>query len=641
MRAWRVLLPVVLVVALACVRCSVPRIAAPVEDGTSRGGHALTVADAPRTIDELKRRIAAVLAEEGAPGAAIALVGRDGPIWVGGIGVRSLESEAPMEADTMFRVGSVSKSIVALAVMRLADQGKLDVDAPLRELLPGLVDNPWEAVAPVTLAQCLEHTAGLGDFRFNEVYTDDETIPVADALAINPRSRVVRWRPGTRHGYSNVGYTIAARAVEVASGVRFDTYVREEILAPMGITDAPFWRTADARERLAVGYQNGRAQQYFALAHRPAAALLISAEDLGKLVHFWIRRGEGYPPIVSEAGLARIERNGTLAYPQIDTEYGFANYVDVAHPTLGHGHDGGMPGFQASYRYFSDLGVGYAMLVNSNYTFRGYYRVRALLYAYLTRDLRAAVEGTRVAASPARRVDTPSAEFYALASSRYDVFGFIEQATIGWRIAEREDSEEGGLDARALAGETFRLEPTADGAYRFPEDSGSSVQFFTDDGTPVMILGFSYAEGVAYWFAQLRYWALSFAVLLLTIAPLWSAAHLAWRVLRGRHALPRSLVLPPAIAGLSFFAAPHLMFGAFEAGVIGRVHPLTVGLCVSTIVFALSSTMTLAAAVRWSLHPERPRARSLVLPLVFGVAFFALTVWGGVHGLIGFRTWSY
>lgn len=103
----------------------------------------------------------------------------------------------------------------------------------------------------------------------------------------------------------------------------------------------------------------------------------MSAEDLVKLVDFWIRRGEGYPPIISPAGLARIERSGTLPYPKVDNEYGFANYVDVSHPTLGHGHDGGSPGFHASYRYFSDLGVGYVMLLNGNYTFRGYKKIAA------------------------------------------------------------------------------------------------------------------------------------------------------------------------------------------------------------------------------------------------------------------------
>src|SRR3569832_318100 len=163
--------------------------------------------------------IAKGLDEEHVAGAAFALIGRDGLTYVGGVGVRDRASRAPMMPDTAFRVGSMSKSVIALGVMRLVEQGKLDLDRPLRELVPDLqIDNPWEAVAPVTLAQCLEHTAGFDDLRFNEIFTDDEALPVRDALALNPRSRRVRWQPGTRHAYSNVGYTVAARAIEVASG---------------------------------------------------------------------------------------------------------------------------------------------------------------------------------------------------------------------------------------------------------------------------------------------------------------------------------------------------------------------------------------------------------------------------------------
>src|SRR5688500_11643972 len=106
--------------------------------------------EAPATIDELRRRLGDLIERDGVPGIAIALVGRDGPIWAGGVGLADIASGRPMEADTAFRIGSLSKSVIALGVMRLVDQGKLDIDRPLREILPSAgIDNPWEAVAPV------------------------------------------------------------------------------------------------------------------------------------------------------------------------------------------------------------------------------------------------------------------------------------------------------------------------------------------------------------------------------------------------------------------------------------------------------------------------------------------------------------
>ena len=636
MHARRALVPVVLLIAFVYLHCAPrrldhlgDRLGDPVAEDMPRAS--VVPVAAPASLEELQRELAEVVKAERAPGAVIGLVGRDGPIWVGGIGVRDLSTRAPMQPDTIFRVGSLSKSLIALAVVRLHEQGKLDVDAPLRDLLPGTFENAWESVAPVTLAQCLEHTAGFDDIRFNEIFTDNEWLPVTTALSLNPRSRKVRWRPGTRHGYSNVGYTLAGRAIEVASGEPFDAYIRREILAPLGIHDASFGRSDAIRSRLATGYRDGTVQAFHPFAHRPAASLLVSAADLAKLVHFWIRRGDGYPSIISAAGLARIEHNGTLPYPQVDSEYGFANYVDVTHPTLAHGHDGGMPGFHASYRYFSDLGVGYVMLLNSNYSFRGYVKIRALLYAYLTRG--------REASPPTRTVrERPGADYFALANPGNEISGFLWRASEGWSVREAPF----GLDGRMLGGEELALHAMPDGGYRFEGDSGSSIRFTTNaDHTPIALVGFMYYEAAPYWLARLRYLAIDVTMLLLAFAPLWAAVLLLADQLSRRRLVPRSLVIPPAIAGLAFLSLPHLLEAAFDAGVIGAVHPLTVTVFVATIAIAATSLFTLAAALWWIRHPRRPHALALVIPTVFGASFACFSLWLWANDWIGLRTWAY
>lgn len=629
----RAIVPVVLLAAYLLVHCA-PRV--PDAGDEQPPPVAIAVTDAPRTIAELRARIEEVLARDDLPGAAIAVVGRDGPMWVGGVGLRDVATQAPMDADTTFRVGSLSKSVVALGVMKLVDQGKLDVDRPLREILPDAqIDNPWESVAPVTLAQCLEHTAGLDDVRFNEVFTEDEDISVRDTLAINPRSRRIRWRPGTRHAYSNVGYTLAARAIEVASGEPFDVYLRREILAPMGIADAAFHRTDVLAARLATGYMDhDTVARFFPFAHRPSGALLASASDLAKLLQFWIRRGEGYPPIVSRAGLARIEQSGTLPYPHLASDYGFANYGDVQHPVLGRGHDGGMPGFHAAFRYFPELGVGYAMLLNATYEFRGYYEIRALLFAYLT-------QGKSFAPPPVvtSQVERPGADYFAYASPRNEVFGFIDRAAIGWQVSESAH----GLLVEELGGRyRYNLVPTEDGAYRTPGECGSSVVFTTTaDGTPVMVRGFDYAEATARWLAVIRYLALGLTMLLLRFAPLIAVIVLGLAALQRSRILPPSLLVWPAIAGLSTFGFPLILQHAFLAGAIGTVNVLTVGFCAMTIVLAIASTATLIDAIRWSLRPDRPSLLARAYPIICGIVFFSFTVWLAAHGWIGLRTWAW
>lgn len=605
-------------------RPDLPR--ASVDEDIPRGPR--ITAEAPGSLEELKAQLAAVLEREHITGATFALVDQSGPIWIGGLGLRDREARLPMQPSTAFRVGSVSKSIVALGVMRLVDQGKLDLDRPLREILPDLeFSNPWEAESPVTLAQVMEHTTGFDDIRFNEIFGPEE-ISVAETLARNPRSRVSRWRPGTRHGYSNIGFTIAARAIEVVTGEPFDVYLRREVMTPIGMTDADFRRTPVLEERLATGYmENDAPIEFRSFAHRPSGSLLASAVDLAKLAQFWLRRGDGYD-VVSRAGLARIEQSKTLPYPHVDGEYGFANYGDVMHPVIARGHDGGMPGFHSSFRYIPELGVGYAVLLNSNYTFRGYFEIRALIFAYLThgRVFPPPPEG-----EPKAR---PTASFYRLANPRHDLFAFMDRTTVGWGVVD-----EGSIvHVAGLEGEHWDLVPTRDGNYRFTNEHGSSSQFITVDGTPLMLAGFLYAEATDEWCARLKFAALRLVMHLMTLAPLYAIAILVLG--RRRKLVPTATVVWPAIAALCCSSLSYLLIYAFFYGVIGEPHPLTVALCGSTILFAIAAVATLFTSLRALVEPGRSRL-ALLVPLACGISFTGYAVWWGANGMIGLRTWAY
>ena len=618
-----------LLLALTC--CTPKAEQPPFDEAIPETTEALAVTDAPRTIEELRARLAKVLAHEQVAGAAISLIDRNGPIYIGGLGVRDRATGAPVDAQTAFRVGSLSKSVIALGVMRLVDQGKLDVDRPLRELMPGFLDNPWEATAPVTLAHLLEHTSGLDDMQMNELFTDDERIGVEATLAINQRSRRVRYQPGTRHAYSNYGYTVAARAIEVASGEPFDVYIRREILAPMGIVDADFQRSGTLGTRVATGYMKpDQPVTYRSFAHRPAGGLLASASDLAKLAHYLLVRGEGYPPIVSAAGLERIERSGTLPYPHIDFEYGFANYADVMHPVIARGHDGGMPGFHSSFRYFPSLGVGYTLSVNSNYTFRGYFEIRALLFAYLTQGRKFPPPDV------ARSAERPAAPYFRLVEPQNGLFGFVDRALNGWRFEDHGDH----LVMTRLDGTRARLLPTADGGYRYQGHSGSSVRFTTNvDGKPMALFGFTYVEPGSETLARLGYGGLGLAMAMLELAPLWALVILLAGLLHRRRVLPTSVVLWPAVAGLCCKAIPLLLDHAFFSAVIGKLHPITVALCGLTILFAIASVATLVSAVRALRRPDRPDILWMIFPIAFGLAFSGLALWLGLNGFIGLRTW--
>ena len=584
---------------------------------------------APPTIDELRARIDEVLKRERVPGVGIALVGRDGPIWVGGVGIANKQTGEPVDENTVFRVASITKSVVALGAMKLVDEGKLDLNRPLREYIPDAgIDNAWEAEAPVTLAHVLEHTAGLDDIRPNETFGDDDRVTPSQALALNPRSRVIRWRPGTRLAYSNAGYTLAARAIEIATGEPFDVWLRREVLQPIGMRDADFHRTETLSRHLAIGYvEPDRASPFRPFPHRGAGALLASPAEMAKLVEVYLRR----PALVSAASYERIEHCGTLPYPRTDVDYGLGNYGDVSQPARARGHDGGLPGFLSAMRYFPDLGVGYVMLLNGMYSPRAYLEIRALLFAYLTR-------GRTFAAPAVGSAPVPEAAYYTFANPRSELFGFLYQVLFGWHVTTTGDRIH--VDPNLFAG--YDLVPMADGAYRRPGESGSSTTFSrARDGTPVMVSSLAYGEASSWLRVRGVINVLGFGLTFWRFAPVWLAIAVAFAAMRIRRLVALDLVVCPALAYMLFASLPRLVEAAATREVLGERNVWTVGFCAVSIAFASSAAAGVIAAVRWQVRDDRPPLRSRLYPTLAALCAAGIAIWLGANGVIGLTLWTW
>lgn len=593
-------------------------------------------AAAPRSLEELQARIAAVLEREGVPGVGLALVDAEGIRWAGGVGVADLETMRPVDADTVFRVGSITKSVVALGVSRLVEQGRLDLGRPLAALMPEVeFENPWPE-APITLAHALEHTTGFDDMRFREWWGPEDMRP-RDALALHPPSRVARWRPGSRVSYSNPGYTIAGHAIELATGEDYASWLEREVLAPLGMRSARFRRDALAG-RLATGYVGPeRAASFRPIAHAPAGALLASPRELAELVRFWLRRDGG--GIVSPAALDRIERTATLPYAATDASYGLGNYGDVMHPARARGHDGGLPGFLSCYRYFPELGVGYVMLLNATHSVRAYLEIRALLFAYLARGA-APPEPPRAAPDPA--AIAAATGYYGYENPRIELFAFLERAVLG--VSVRGAGE--GIELELLSGGVIPMVPTGDQGYRHPLESGTSVRLATDlEGGRIVSAGFAYFEAGSFASARARLGALQGALLLLQLAPLWGLGWALWagvRRVKGRSPAPgeAGLHLWPAAAALFFFGIAVLFTEVFERDAFASANPWSVGLCACTIAFAFASAAALAAAVR-AASARVGSWPARLLPSAAALACFGMALYLLRHGIIGLRIWAW
>jgi CubicO group peptidase (beta-lactamase class C family) len=589
----------------------------------------------PESLDELKARIARVLADDGVPGAGLALVTRDRVLWAGGVGLADRATGRPVSADTLFRVGSITKSFVALALVKLSEEGRIDLAARVSDLAPELrIENRWAADAPIKVAHLLEHTAGFDDMHFNELYApiSVENMPLAEILARNPRSRVARWRPGSRFSYANPGYTVAAYLIEKASGRRWFDYITDELLRPLGMTGAALRWTPEVDARLARGYDDGpEAIPYRGIYHHPAGNLMASPRELAALIQLWLSRGRvGGRQLVSVAGLERTERAETATVRGTDIDYGLGNYGDTRPRARSRGHDGGIEGFLSSAHYMPDCGVGYVVLINStgSRAIRASQEIGRLVTDYLVRK----------APPPPPRVDVPAAELarwqgdYHFANPRLQLVAFIVRLLPALRLTVHEGRLFLHDPNRSLREE---LIPLGSGRFRFAGQSGSHFMVGHDaEGRRVLVGDGAYLVEEPAWMTPLfGYGARAVWWLLLSVLALPIAA-LVWR----RRAAPLGWGWP-MLSTVSFIATPILFVSAAMAHRLGECNAYTVGICAATIAFPVGALGALSVAVRRLGQPLPVIVR--LHRLAIALAASSAAVYFAWYGLVGIRLWRY
>lgn len=187
---------------------------------------------APARLEAVERAVTATMARLGIPGLSLALGAGAEVEFTNGYGTADLENFVPAKASTVYRLGSVSKPITATAVLQLAEQGRLDLDAPVERYVPVFPPKAW----PVTARLLLGHLGGVRHYAGEEFSSTRHYDGVVDGLAIFKDDPLVH-EPGTRYLYSSYGYNLLGAAVEGASGRGFVDYLRENVFGPAGMRD--------------------------------------------------------------------------------------------------------------------------------------------------------------------------------------------------------------------------------------------------------------------------------------------------------------------------------------------------------------------------------------------------------------------
>lgn len=316
------------------------------------------------------------------PGFAVAIVSADGIVYEHGFGFADKARRTPYTPATVQGVGSVSKTLIGVALLQAAAAGQLRLDQPVNELLPFAVHHPDFPNQAITLRHLATMTAGLTDdqrFYSKHAYAKGTASPLSSAeylrrtlSAAGPwysRRRFVPHAPGTYYAYSNESAALAALALEKATSLSYAEFTRQRILQPLGLLDSG-WRAADVdTARLATLYdRRGRPVAPYVTITYPDGGLLTSTHSLARYLHSIIN-----PGAVPGAPLPPAARD-SLLLPQFDARRP-PQHLDPAEPNQGLfwayrrngtvGHTGGDTGLSSFLFFNPATGLGTIFLTNT------------------------------------------------------------------------------------------------------------------------------------------------------------------------------------------------------------------------------------------------------------------------------------
>ncbi len=595
----------------------------------------------PQTIEQLRAAIADVLKSTHTPGCGFALVNRDSVIYAGGVGKADLAANRNVTADTMFRIGSITKSFVALSMLKIQEEGKVDLHAKVADVAPEVkIVNRWDATDPIRIVNLLEHTAGFDDMMLAETFDMSGGPPVAllDTFAKFPEPQVARWRPGTLQSYSNVDYGVAGYIIEKLTGQPCEVYIADNILRPLGMNHSDMRMTPEVSASLAQGYRGNPPipVPYYPILLRPAGEMKASPNDMARFVRMMLNRGtlDGVK-IVSPESIARMEtpETGLAARAGLKNGYALGNYVTVRHPIVTHGHNGGIDGFLSVYAYMPDQGVGYFMSINASSPALG--KVEDLIFAYITRGVTVPSKPT---AAPLDANVQNAVGFYQFASPRNEKFKFLEQLLLeGWTYTKNGKLYRRGLIPSPPEEQVY----LGHGQFRGEKESAASGVFCTD------VEGNRYGCGELACFRKISpVWPATRLILLvgavitmatsILFALIWIPRKLYGRMNGVKHLAVRVV---PLLASLTFLATLILWIrGGGSTFALATPSPFAVSIFLLTILYAILSLVGLVLALLSFGYPMNRAARIHSFAVAF--ACIGWTVYLAYWGMIGLRFWA-
>jgi CubicO group peptidase (beta-lactamase class C family) len=275
---------------------------------------------------QLDAKIRAGMAKYAVPGAAVGVLYR-GIEYVKGYGVTNVDYPTPVDGDTVFRIGSTTKTFTGTTAMRLVDAGLLDLDAPLRRYLPEFRTADPGVADTATVRELFNHTAGwLGDDFLDTGFGNDAAAQYVAGLSADPQLTA----PGTVFAYNNAALEVAGRIIEVVTGAPYEAVARQLVVDPLGLGHTRFFADEIVGFNVAASHNvvNGKAvvdEDFYRVWRSLDAvgALISSARDQLRWARFHL--GDGTVP----GGTTRLLREQSLVAMRSNPGPGGTLFVEL------------------------------------------------------------------------------------------------------------------------------------------------------------------------------------------------------------------------------------------------------------------------------------------------------------------------
>ena len=319
---------------------------------------------APATLDSLRAHIRRVMDSTKTPSIAVAVAKGGRIIWEEGFGFADVEHRTPATPTTLYSMASISKPITATGLMKLVEQGKVDLDRPANDYLGAAkITGLAGPASGATVRRVLSHTAGL-PLHYRFFYAGGSVTRPSMDEAIS-RYAIVVYPPGAVYNYSNLGYGVLEEIIAKVSGRPYETFMQDEVFKPLGMTTTTIGTGAGIANSAVRYTADWKPIAFYDFDHRAASAVYTSAHELVRFGMFHLK--DHLPdqrPLLKDATLDAMQRRETPA----DTANGYrlgwliGNEQGIRVVS----HTGGMPGVATSLKLYPEQNIAIVALANTS-----------------------------------------------------------------------------------------------------------------------------------------------------------------------------------------------------------------------------------------------------------------------------------